>query len=64
MAYQFILAENRGRVGLITLNRPEALNALNDALVDEIGAALDDFEADDNTGCIVITGSDRGFRQE
>ncbi|MDD5249603.1 MAG: enoyl-CoA hydratase [Rhodocyclaceae bacterium] len=61
MAYENIRAEARGKVGLITLDRPKALNALNDALVDEIGAALGAFEADDDIGCIVITGSEKAF---
>ena len=61
MEYQNIIAETRGKVGLITLNRPKALNALNDALVDELGHALDGFEADENIGCIVITGSEKAF---
>ena len=64
MTYQYILAETRGpegRVGLITLNRPQQLNALSDALVDELGQALDAFEADDGIGCIVITGSEKAF---
>ena len=47
MSFEMIIAEKRGRVGLITLNRPKALNALNDQVVDEIGAALDDFESDE-----------------
>jgi enoyl-CoA hydratase/carnithine racemase len=47
MAYENILVETRGKVGLITLNRPKALNALNDALVDELGDALGKFEADE-----------------
>ncbi len=61
MTYELIIAEARGRVGLITLNRPKAMNALNDQVVDEIGAALDGFEADDNIGAIVITGSEKAF---
>ena len=61
MLYENILIETRGRVGLITLNRPKALNALNDALMDELGDALAQFDADDNIGCMVITGSDRAF---
>ncbi|MDX9717495.1 enoyl-CoA hydratase [Thauera sp. WH-2] len=61
MSFEMIIAEKRGRVGLITLNRPKALNALNDQVVDEIGAALDDFEADENIGAIVITGSEKAF---
>ena len=61
MAYQFILAETRGRVGLVTLNRPQQLNALCDELVDQLGQTLDAFEADENIGCIVITGSEKAF---
>jgi enoyl-CoA hydratase len=61
MSYANILVETRGRVGLITLNRPKALNALNDALMDELGDALGKFDADENIGCVVITGSDKAF---
>ncbi len=61
MAFENIIAEVRGRVGLITLNRPKAMNALNDALIDELCTALDGFEADDGIGCVVITGSERAF---
>jgi len=61
MSNQNILVETRGAVGLITLNRPKALNALCDALVREMGAALDAFEADDTIGAVVITGSDKAF---
>ena len=61
MSYENILVETRGRVGLITLNRPKALNALNDALMDELGAALTAFDQDEAVGAIVITGSDRAF---
>ena len=61
MEYQNILVETRGRVGLITLNRPKALNALNDLLMDELGAALISFDADDGIGAIVITGSEKAF---
>ncbi len=61
MAYANIIAETRGLVGLITLNRPDALNALNTALIEELGQALDGFEADDGVGAIVVTGSDRAF---
>ena len=61
MSYEMILVETRGRVGLITLNRPKALNALNDALMDELGDALAGFDADENIGCIVLTGSDKAF---
>jgi enoyl-CoA hydratase len=61
MPYTNILVETRGPVGLITLNRPQALNALCDALVRELGAALDAFEADDAVGAVVITGSAKAF---
>ncbi len=61
MAYENILTETRGRVGLITLNRPKQLNALNDALMNELGEALAAFEKDDGIGAIVITGSDKAF---
>jgi enoyl-CoA hydratase len=61
MTYETILLEKRGRVGLITLNRPKALNALNDQVMDELGAALLTFEADANVGAIVITGSEKAF---
>ncbi|GLK74164.1 enoyl-CoA hydratase [Ancylobacter dichloromethanicus] len=61
MAYDNILVETNGRVGVITLNRPKALNALNAALITELGAALDGFEQDAGIGCIVLTGSDRAF---
>ncbi len=56
-----ILTETRGRVGLITLNRPKQLNALNDALMDALGIALAAFDADAAIGCIVLTGSDKAF---
>ncbi len=61
MTYENILVETRGRVGLITFNRPQALNALCDALVRELGTALDTFEADAEIGAIVITGSEKAF---
>jgi len=61
MAYENIIVETRGRVGLVTLNRPKALNALNDALMNELGEALAGFEADDGVGAIVLTGSDKAF---
>ena len=56
-----ILTETRGRVGLITLNRPKQLNALNDPLMDALGIALAAFDADAAIGCIVLTGSDKAF---
>ena len=61
MAYENILVETDAGVGVIRLNRPKALNALNDALIAELSAALDGFEADDAIGCIVITGSEKAF---
>ena len=61
MSYENILVESRGAVGLITLNRPKALNALCDALIRELGQALDAFEGDDRIGAIVLTGSDKAF---
>ena len=61
MAYQNILVETRGRVGLITLHRPKALNALSRGLIVDLGAALDAFEADENIGAVVLTGSDKAF---
>jgi enoyl-CoA hydratase len=60
-AAPFVLIERRGRVGWLTLNRPKALNALNNALMDELGAALLAFDADEGIGCIVITGNERAF---
>jgi enoyl-CoA hydratase len=59
--YQNILVERRGRVGIVTLNRPAALNALNAALMGELGAALDDFEGDEAIGAIVLTGNEKAF---
>ena len=61
MTYENIIVETRGKVGLITLNRPKAMNALNDRLIDEVGHALDAFEADEGIGCIVITGNEKAF---
>src|SRR5712672_120606 len=61
MSYENIIVETRGKVGLVRLNRPQALNALNAALLGELGAAVDAFEADPAIGCIVIAGSDKAF---
>jgi enoyl-CoA hydratase len=61
MTYENITVEKRGPVGLIALNRPKALNALCRALILDLGAALDDMEADPAIGCIVLTGSDKAF---
>ncbi|MEA5155419.1 enoyl-CoA hydratase [Raineyella sp.] len=60
-APETILLETRGRVGLITLNRPKALNALNSTLMHEVVAAARAFDADEGIGCIVLTGSERAF---
>lgn len=61
MDYENIIVETRGPVGLITLNRPKAMNALNAALMTELGDALDRLEADTAIGAIVITGSEKAF---
>ena len=61
MNYECIVAERIRRVGMITLNRPRQLNALNEQLMQELTAALNDFEADGDIGCILITGSEKAF---
>jgi enoyl-CoA hydratase len=61
MSSDTIIVETRQRVGVIRLNRSQALNALNSALMRELGQAVDGFEADGNIGCIIITGSDKAF---
>ncbi|MBF0563117.1 MAG: enoyl-CoA hydratase/isomerase family protein, partial [Alphaproteobacteria bacterium] len=61
MPYETLLVETRGRVGLITLNRPKAMNALNAMLIRELGQALDAMEADTGLGAILLTGSSRVF---
>jgi len=61
MSESLVLTETRGRVGLITLNRPSARNALNARLVADLGAAIRAFDADSNIGCIVVTGSEKAF---
>ena len=61
MSYQNILVETKGRVGVIRLNRPAQLNALNMALKTELGQAIDAFEADDRIGCLLITGNEKAF---
>lgn len=61
MAYETILSETRGKVGLITIHRPDALNALNSTVIREINVALDGFEADAAIGAVVITGSEKAF---
>ncbi len=61
MSSETIIVEKRGRTGLIRLNRPQALNALNSVLMRELSAAVDAFEADGDIGCMVITGSEKAF---
>ena len=65
MPHEFILTDTVGdgplKTGLITLNRPKQLNALNDGLMSELGAALRAFDADEGIACIVITGSEKAF---
>ena len=58
---ELITVRTEGRVGIVTLNRPKALNALNDQLMDELGATLKAFDADDGIGCMIITGSEKAF---
>ena len=58
---QVVLTEVQGKVGLIRINRPEAMNALNNDVVDGIAAAIDAFEADENIGCVVLTGNEKAF---
>src|SRR5260370_18427686 len=59
--YANILVERKGAVGVITLNRPSALNALNAALISELGIAFDDLEFDAAIGAIVLTGNEKAF---
>src|SRR5262250_1223494 len=61
MTYQNIFVETQGRVGVIRLNRPQALNALNKALIAELTQAIETFDADEKIGCMLITGSDKAF---
>jgi enoyl-CoA hydratase len=61
MAYENIIREARDAVGIITLNRPKALNALNAQLIDELNLALSDFQKDAAIGCVIIAGSDKAF---
>ncbi len=61
MSYQNILTETKGRVGIIRLNRPQQLNALNMALKAELSQAIDAYEADDAIGCMLITGNEKAF---
>ncbi len=61
MAYENIIVESKGRVGIIRLNRPNALNALNRALIAELSQAIDAFERNDAIGCLLITGNEKAF---
>jgi enoyl-CoA hydratase len=61
MTYETILVETRGNVGLITLNRPKALNALNAVLIDELGQAVGTMDENPKIGCIVLTGTEKAF---
>jgi enoyl-CoA hydratase len=61
MSYQNILVETQGRVGVIRLHRPKALNALDDTLMTELGQALLAYDADDAIGCVIVTGSEKAF---
>ena len=61
MSFENILLERRGKVGIITLNRPKALNALSNGLMNDLSAGLDELEADDAIGAIVLTGSEKAF---
>ncbi|HHJ07306.1 MAG TPA: enoyl-CoA hydratase, partial [Anaerolineae bacterium] len=61
MTYQSILVETKDRVGVVTINRPKAMNALNGQVMSEMTAALQAFDADDAIGAMVITGNERAF---
>jgi len=61
MSYENIVVESRGRVGIVRLHRPQALNALNAALIADLSAAIEAFEADTNIGCILVSGSEKAF---
>src|SRR5205814_8998916 len=61
MSQELSQVEQKGRVGLITLNRPKQLNALNPQLMQEVGAALQAFDADEGVGAVVITGNEKAF---
>ena len=61
MAYETIMVETRGKVGLVTLNRPSALNALNTQLMNDLVTALQSFDKNPRVGAIVITGSEKAF---
>src|ERR1700740_3675745 len=59
--FEHIIVENKGAVGILTLNRPKLLNALSFGVFREIAAAIDDLEADDKIGCILLAGSEKAF---
>src|SRR5260370_30768183 len=59
--FEHIIVESKGAVGIVTLNRPKMLNALSFGVFREIAAAVDDLEADDSIGCILVTGSEKAF---
>jgi len=61
MSTETIIVERRGRVGIVRLNRPQALNALNATLKNELLGAVEAFDADADVGCILLTGSDKAF---
>ena len=61
MSHETIIVETKGKVGIIRLNRPQALNALNAQVNEEMTAAIDAFEADDTIGCVILTGSEKAF---
>ncbi|MFW2354116.1 enoyl-CoA hydratase-related protein, partial [Hydrogenophaga sp.] len=60
-APECITVRTEGRVGIVTLNRPKQLNALNEQLMNELGAALKDFDANEDIGCMILTGSEKAF---
>src|SRR3979490_3535314 len=59
--FEYIIVESKGAVGIITLNRPKSVNAVSFGVFREIAAAIDDLEADDKIGCILLTGSEKAF---
>ncbi len=61
MTYETIQTRTEGKVGIVTLNRPKQLNALNDQLMNELGEALKAFDSDENIGCMIVTGSEKAF---
>ena len=61
MTYETLIVETKGKVGIIRLNRPQALNALNAKLNEELTAAVDAFEADDKIACVIVTGNEKAF---